>query len=149
MNNQQQIQLYTSEDDQVKLEVTKDADTLWLTQAQIAELFGTKGPAITKHLGNIFNNGELREEVVCSILEHTTVHEALPEKTQTKGVKYYNLDKDLPSYIKDQPLLRCSIMSANIDNCRHYGTESTNAKRQSANSRHSSLTRAYPSSRCL
>lgn len=91
MSNQQ-IQLYTSTDGQISVEVTQNADTLWLTQAQMAELFGTKRPAITKHLGNIFNSGELQEEVVCSILEHTTSHGAIQDKTQTKGVKHYNLD---------------------------------------------------------
>jgi len=88
----QQIQLYTSEDGQISVEVTQSADTLWLTQAQMAELFGTKRPAITKHLGNIFSSSELQEKVVCSILEHTTAHGAIQDKTQTKGVKHYNLD---------------------------------------------------------
>jgi len=67
-------------------------ETVWLTQAQIAELFGTKRPAITKHLSNIFSAGELVEKVVCSILEHTTHHGAIKGKTQTVGVKRYNLD---------------------------------------------------------
>jgi len=88
----QQIQLYTSEDGQISVEVTQSADTLWLTQAQMADLFGTKRPAITKHLGNIFSSSELQEKVVCSILEHTTAHGAIQDKTQTKGVKHYNLD---------------------------------------------------------
>lgn len=88
----QQIQLYTAEDGQINVEVTQSADTLWLTQPQMAELFGTKRPAITKHLSNIFSSSELQEEVVCSILEHTTAHGAIRDKTQTKGVKHYNLD---------------------------------------------------------
>lgn len=87
-----QIQLYTSDDGSVRLEVTQDAETLWLTQAQMAELFGTKRPAITKHLGNIFKAKELAEPVVCSIMEHTTPHGAIEGKTQAKKVKYYNLD---------------------------------------------------------
>jgi hypothetical protein len=45
-------------------------ETIWLTQKQIAELFGTKRPAITKHLKNIFASGELEEKSTCSILEH-------------------------------------------------------------------------------
>ncbi len=87
-----QIQLYTSSDGKVSLEVTQDAQTLWLTQAQMAELFGTRRPAITKHLGNIFRTGELDEHVVCSILEHTTPHGALEGRTQTGKLRYYNLD---------------------------------------------------------
>lgn len=74
------------------LEVRLEAETIWLTQEQIALLFGTQRPAITKHLKNIFDSGELDEKVVSSILEHTTKHGALKGKTQTKKVKYYNLD---------------------------------------------------------
>ena len=67
-----QIVLYQP-DESVKLEVKLDAthETVWLTQQQIADLFGTKRPAITKHLGNIFKSGELNQNSVSSILEHT------------------------------------------------------------------------------
>jgi len=58
----------------------------------MAELFGVKRPAITKHLKNIFESGELDEKVVGSILEHTTQHGVMAGKSQTKAVKYYNLD---------------------------------------------------------
>jgi len=61
-------------------------ETIWATQAQIAELFGVKRPAITKHLKNIFGSGELNEKAVCSILEHTA-NDGKVYKTQ-----YYNLD---------------------------------------------------------
>ena len=61
-------------------------NTVWLSQAQIADLFGTKRPAITKHLSNIFKNNELRKDSVCSILEHTAA-DGKRYKTQ-----YYNLD---------------------------------------------------------
>lgn len=75
-----------------KLEVRLEEDTVWLTQKQIAILFGTQRPAITKHLNNIFKSGELEEKVVSSILEHTTPHGAIKGKTQTKDVKFYNMD---------------------------------------------------------
>lgn len=52
-------------------EVRLKNKTIWLTQQQIADLFGTKRPAITKHLSNIFKSGELDKNSVCSILEHT------------------------------------------------------------------------------
>jgi hypothetical protein len=55
----------------LKLEVWVNKDTVWLWQDQIAELFGTKRPAITKHLVNTFAIGELDEYSICSILEHT------------------------------------------------------------------------------
>ena len=54
----------------MRLDVRLAKDTVWLTQEQIAELFGTKRPAITKHLANIYKSGELDETSTCSILEH-------------------------------------------------------------------------------
>jgi len=54
----------------VRLEVFVKNETVWLTQVQIAELFGTKRPVITKHLANIYRDGELDEQGTCSILEH-------------------------------------------------------------------------------
>ena len=67
--NTQQIQIYQSEDGRLELKVAFDQDTVWLTQAQMAELFATQRPAITKHLANIFKAGELDEAATCSILE--------------------------------------------------------------------------------
>jgi len=67
-------------------------ENIWLTQDKIALLFGVQRPAITKHLKNIFESGELDEKMVSSILEHTTQHGALEGKTQTQSVKFYNLD---------------------------------------------------------
>ena len=84
--------LYTAPDGQVKVEVLLGQETIWLTQPRMAELFGVQRPAITKHLKNIFDTGELEEKVVCSILELTTPHGAIEGKTQTQKVKYYNLD---------------------------------------------------------
>ncbi len=84
--------LYTAPNGDVKVEVLLSDETIWLTQERIAQLFGVQRPAITKHLKNIFESKELQEEVVCSILEHTTAHGAIADKTQTKPVKYYNLD---------------------------------------------------------
>ena len=57
-------------DDLVRLEVRLEDETVWLTQEQIAYLFGTKRPAITKHLNNIYKSGELDRSSTCSILEH-------------------------------------------------------------------------------
>ena len=58
----------------------------------MAELFGVKTPAISKHLENIFSEGELKEEVVISILETTTKHGAIKRKTQKTTTQFYNLD---------------------------------------------------------
>lgn len=87
-----EILLYTTPNGKVKVEIYLQNETIWLTQQKIAELFGVQRPAITKHLKNIFDTGELKEEVVSSILEHTTPHGAIAGKTQKTHVKYYNLD---------------------------------------------------------
>ena len=76
--------LYTAPDGQVKVECLLHDETIWLTQKRIAELFGVGVPAISKHLKNIFESGELQEKVVVSILETTTHHGALEGKTQTQ-----------------------------------------------------------------
>lgn len=86
------IILYTTPDGDVKVDTIVQNETIWMPQAAMAELFSVQRPAVTKHLQNIFESGELDEHVVSSILEHTTTHGAIPGKTQTKAVKYYNLD---------------------------------------------------------
>lgn len=90
--NTGEIIIYQAADGQTQLDVRLENDTIWLTQKQIAELFGTKRPAITKHLKNIFASEELNEQLVCSKMEHTTPHGAIRGKTQTTEVTYYNLD---------------------------------------------------------
>ncbi len=90
--NQSEIVLYTTTDGKIKIDTVFQNETIWLTQKKMGELFDVKRPAITKHLKNIFESGELDEKVVGSILEHTTQHGAIEGKTQTKPVKYYNLD---------------------------------------------------------
>jgi hypothetical protein len=84
--------LYTAPSGAIKVEVLLSNESIWLTQKRMAELFGVGVPAISKHLKNIFDSGELAEEVVVSILETTTEHGAVAGLTQTQQVKYYNLD---------------------------------------------------------
>nr|NQU89103.1 virulence RhuM family protein [Bacteroidota bacterium] len=86
-NNQGEIILYQTPDNQTALEVRFEEDTVWLTQKQIAELFGIQRPAITKHLKNIYKSGELIENSTCSILEHMGISGVQKYQTQ-----YYNLD---------------------------------------------------------
>lgn len=74
-------------DEAVKLGVRLEDETVWLTQEQIADLFGTKRPAITKHLNNIYKSGELDIDSTCSILEHMG-----NDGKQRYTTKYYNLD---------------------------------------------------------
>ncbi len=90
--NQSEIVLYTTKDGKVKIDTIFQNETIWLTQKKMAELFDVQRPAITKHLKNIFESGELAEQLVSSILEHTSQHGAIDGKTQTQSVKYYNLD---------------------------------------------------------
>ena len=71
--------------------IVKD-ESIWLTQKEIAELFGVQTPAISKHLNNIFSEGELDEKVVVSKMEITTQHGAITGKTQNKETNLYNLD---------------------------------------------------------
>ena len=74
-------------DETIRLEVRVESETVWLNQLQMAELFGTKRPAITKHLNNIYKCEELSEESTCSILEHMG-----NDGKQLYTTKYYNLD---------------------------------------------------------
>jgi len=81
-----QVLIYQTEDGQVKIDVRFDGDTVWLTQKALAELFDVQRPAITKHLKNIFESGELKESAVCSILELTA------KDGKKYSTKFYNLD---------------------------------------------------------
>ncbi len=81
-----EIIIYQAPDCNVHLEAIIDNDTIWLTQAQMALLFGTQRPAVTKHLNNIYNSGELNESSVCSKMEHTA------SDGKIYRTKFYNLD---------------------------------------------------------
>ena len=74
------------------IQVVYKDETIWATQKAIAELFDVGVPAISKHLKNIFESGELQMEVVISKMEITTEHGAIEGKKQTKEVSLYNLD---------------------------------------------------------
>lgn len=90
--NNSQLVIYQSPQGDTRIDVRVKGETIWLTQRQIAELFGTKVPAISKHLKNIFASGELQEDMVISKMETTTRHGAIAGKTQTTETKFYNLD---------------------------------------------------------
>ncbi|MBW1796496.1 MAG: virulence RhuM family protein [Deltaproteobacteria bacterium] len=85
-DTQSNFLLYTGNDGKVNVEVFLKDETVWLTQKAISELYGVQRPAITKHLKNIFDSGELQEDSVSSILEHTA-RDGKKYKT-----KFYNLD---------------------------------------------------------
>ena len=84
--------LYNLPEEQGEVQVVVENETLWCTQKAMAQLFGVGVPAISKHLKNIFDEGELIREVVVSKMEITTQHGAIADKTQTHGVDFYHLD---------------------------------------------------------
>jgi len=92
MNKELEFLIYHSAEEDVSVDAIVKDETVWLTQKGMAELFSVQTPAISKHLKNIFDEGELNESVVVSKMERTTPHGAIPEKTQTKETNYYNLD---------------------------------------------------------
>ena len=79
-------------DDGVKLDVRLENKTVWLNQDQIASLFNKSKSTIVEHIANIFKEGELDEKVVVRKFRMTTQHGAMAGKTQSKEVKFYNLD---------------------------------------------------------
>ena len=74
------------ENQNVKLEVNMKDETVWLTQSQIAKLFGKDRKTITRHIQNIYRDGEVEENAVCSFFEHTA------NDGKTYNTQYYNLD---------------------------------------------------------
>ncbi|OFX59210.1 MAG: hypothetical protein A2046_12800 [Bacteroidetes bacterium GWA2_30_7] len=86
---QSNIILYNTPQGQVNIEVVFQGETFWLTQKRMAELFGVEVPAISKHLNNIYETGELQKEATISILE--TVQNEGSRKVIRK-LEFYNLD---------------------------------------------------------
>ena len=81
--------LYTAPEGKVKVEVFLNNETVWLTQKAIAALFGVQVPAISKHLDNIYETGELSREATISILETVQIE---GKRAVKRNVEYYNLD---------------------------------------------------------
>lgn len=92
MNNEFEFLVYRSVQEDVSVNAVIKDETVWLTQKAMAELFGVQTPAISKHLKNIFEEGELNEKVVVSKMEITTAHGAIAGKTQRNDTNFYNLD---------------------------------------------------------
>ena len=85
-NSTAEFLIFTSQNKEDSIEVKVFEESVWLTQTMIAQLFDVQRPAITKHLKNIFESGELDENQVSSILEHTA------NDGKTYNTKYYSLD---------------------------------------------------------
>lgn len=92
MSKEIQFLLYSLPDEEGMVQVVIKDETIWCTQKAMAQLFGVGVPAISKHLKNIFDEGELQKEVVVSKMEITTQHGAMEEKSQRHDVDFYNLD---------------------------------------------------------
>ncbi|MGJ7458148.1 RhuM family protein [Halomonas sp. RA08-2] len=82
----QQVQIFQSSDGVISLEVALDQETVWLSQAQMCELFGRERSVVTKHIRNVFREGELDKNSVCAKYAHTA-----PDG-KTYQIEYYNLD---------------------------------------------------------
>jgi hypothetical protein len=86
------IIIYQTPDGQTSIDVKLENETVWLTQTQMAELFQKDRTVITRHINNIFKEGELDKNRVCAKFAHTTRHGAIKEKVQIQEVLLYNLD---------------------------------------------------------
>ena len=85
------VVLYTKDDGSVRIDVRIDGDTVWLTQQQIALLYGKAKSTISEHISHIFEEGELNPQVVVREFRTTTQHGAIQGKTQTNTTNIYNL----------------------------------------------------------
>ncbi|MGT2832396.1 virulence RhuM family protein [Streptococcus halotolerans] len=90
--NELQFLIYTADNEKESASVIIRGETIWASQKEMARLFDVGVPAISKHLKNIFDEGELDKKMVISKMETTTQHGAIAGKTQTQEVSYYNLD---------------------------------------------------------
>lgn len=87
-----EILIYQNESGNIKVDVMFEDGSIWLSQAQICELFGKAKSTISEHIKAIFEEGELDEKVVVRNYRTTTKHGAIEGKTQTSDIKIYNLD---------------------------------------------------------
>ena len=92
MNKQVHFLVYKSLEGKVSVNALVRDESIWLTQKEMAELFDVNKSSISRHLKNIFAEGELDEQLVVAKIATTTEHGAMANKTQTTLSQYYNLD---------------------------------------------------------
>ena len=92
MNEKNELVLFKSKDGQVSLPVTLERETVWLSQRQMADLFGKDRTVIGRHIRNAIDEGEVDERVVCAVFAHTTRHGAMKGRTQQQTLVLYSLD---------------------------------------------------------
>lgn len=92
MDKQVHFLVYKSLEGKVSVNALVHDESIWLTQKEMAELFDVNKSSISRHLRNIFADGELDEQVVVAKIATTSQHGAMADKTQTTLSQYYNLD---------------------------------------------------------
>lgn len=92
MTEEKRIEIYRGAAGEVVFDVDAAGETIWATQAQMAQVFDVDRTVIGRHIRNILRDGELDEKQVCAKNAHTTQHGAMEGKTQTREVNVYNLD---------------------------------------------------------
>ena len=92
MNKEFNFLLYKTEQENISVDALVKDETIWLTQKAMADLFDIDKSGISRHLKNIFESGELEENVVVAKIAIPTKHGAMPEKEQLSPTNYYNLD---------------------------------------------------------
>ncbi len=90
--NTGEILIYQNQEGNIKIDVRLEEETVWLSQAQICELFQKSKSTISEHIKNVFTEGELDEKVVVRKFRTTTQHGAITGKTQEQEINLYNLD---------------------------------------------------------
>ncbi len=86
------IEIYKINDTHTEIHVQFENESVWLSREQLSDLFQRDRTVISRHISNIFKEGELDKDMVCAKFAHTTQHGAIEGKTQNKKVDYYNLD---------------------------------------------------------
>ena len=116
MDNHGEMIIYQTEDGLTKIAVSMQDETVWLTQEQMAELFQRDKSTISRHIKNIFAEGELDEKVVVAEFATTSQHGAMEGKTQNNITKFYNLDVviSVGYRVKSQRGVQFRIWATNI-----------------------------------
>ena len=89
MNKQSSIIIYTTEDGSTHLQVKMENETVWLTQSQMAELFGRDRTVIARHINNCFKEGELDRNITCAKFAQVQIE---GERRVSRQIPYFNLD---------------------------------------------------------
>lgn len=116
MDNHGEMLIYQTEDGLTKIDVNMQDETVWLTQEQMAELFQRDKSTISRHIKNVFEDGELDEKVVIAEFATTSQHGAMEGKTQSNMTKFYSLDVviSVGYRVKSQRGVQFRIWATNI-----------------------------------